>query len=163
MKVELKGFDGIEEALVELERVSGKTTTGRNVLTRAGTRALAGLRDRMAELAPYDPNDRDGDGNHLRDTMRTQPAKARLARKLGTDRRSGVILLTGPAPVGKRARSNAGWQERGTVKMPANAYVRPAADAEGNSVIEELAGLLAEEIEKAKTRMARKAARKAKG
>lgn len=160
MKVDLKGFDGIEEALVELEKVSGKTTTGRNVLTRAGTRALAGLRERMAELAPYDPNDRDGDGNHLNQTMRTQPAKAKLARAMGTDRRSGVVLLTGPAPVGKRARANAGWQERGTVKMPANAYVRPAADSEGENAIKGLARLMAEEIEKAKVRMAKKAARK---
>src|SRR5690606_22545003 len=141
------------------EKISGKTTAGRAALTRAGRRALAPLRERIAQLAPYDPQDRDGDGNHLNETIRTQPAKAKLARAMGTDRRSGVILLTGPAPVGKRARANAGWQERGTVKMSANAYVRPAADSVGDKVIDELAVLIAEEIEKAKGRMIRKAAK----
>lgn len=160
MKVDLKGFKGVEEALVELEQITGKTTTGRNALTRAGTKALGRLRERMAALAPYDAQDRDGDGNHLRDTMRTQAAKAKLARAMGVDRKSGVVLLTGPAPVGKRARSNAGWQEYGTVKMPAKSYIRSAADAEGDRVVDELEGLIAQEIEAAKARIARKAARR---
>lgn len=161
MKVELSGFKGIEEALVELERLSGRTTSGRGVLRRAGIEATAPLRDRMAQLAPFDPQDRDGDGNHLRDTMRTQQAKARLARKLGTDRKSGVVLLTGPAPVGRRARGNAGWQERGTVKQAANPYVRPAADAEGATVIENLTVELTKQVEKVKKRMVRRAAKRA--
>lgn len=159
MRVSFKGDWSLEEALVELEKLTGKTTTGRNVLVRGGTAALAPMRERMAQLAPYDLQDRDGDGNHLRDTMRTQSAKAGQMRALGMDRRSGVVLLTGPAPVGKRARANAGWQEEGTVQMPPNSYVRPAADSTGEQVVENLKGFIVEEIGKAKGRIARKAAK----
>jgi hypothetical protein len=159
VKVDLKGDWSLETALVELEKLTGKTTTGRNVLVRGGTAALAPMRDRMAQLAPHDPQDRDGDGNHLRDTMRTQAAKAGQMRALGMDRRSGVLLLTGPAPVGRRARANAGWQEDGTVKMQPNAYVRPAADSTSDKVIDELTGFIIGEIGKAKARIQRKAAK----
>ena len=156
MKVKLSGFQELERALAE----ELPKATARNVLNRTAKEALEPVVTRMAELAPYDPLDRDEDGNHLRDTMRTQPAKARLARKLGTDRSSGVVMLAGPAPVGKRARSNAGWQEKGTVEMAANPYARPAADSEGERVIGRVRDALARQIEKAKARIARKAARK---
>lgn len=163
MKVNLKGFRELEEALVELEQVTGKTTAGRNALRRAATTAMEPLRLRMAQNAPFDPDDRDGDGQHLRDTMRTQPTKAK--RRPGQkkfDRASNVEVMTGPAPVGKRARGNAGWQERGTVNMPPKGYITAAADAEGQGVVDKVTDLLAVEIEKAKQRIARKAA-KAKG
>ncbi|HEY9090325.1 hypothetical protein [Parasphingorhabdus sp.] len=35
MKVELSGFKGLEEALVELESITGKTTAGKAALRRA--------------------------------------------------------------------------------------------------------------------------------
>lgn len=156
MKVSLSGWKELEKALAE----ELPKATARNAMVRAASDAMEPIKTRMAQLAPFDPNDRDGDGNHLRDTMRTQPAKAKLARAMGTDRSSGVVVLTGPAPVGKRARANAGWQERGTVKMAANPYARPAGDAAGPEVIENLKEALAARIEAAKARIARKAARK---
>ena len=156
MKVDLSGFKELERVLAE----ELPKATARNVLNRTAKAALEPVVSRMAELAPYDPNDRDGDGNHLRDTMRTQAAKARLARAMGTDRRSGVVMLAGPAPVGRRARANAGWQERGTVKMAANPYSRTAADSESDKVIDIVREELAAQIEKAKARMARKAAKR---
>jgi hypothetical protein len=159
MKVKLSGWNELEKALAE----ELPKATARNALTKAGMDAMEPIRTRMAELAPFDPKDGDGDGNHLKDTMRSQAAKAKLARRLATARNAGVIVLTGPAPVGKRARANAGWQERGTVKMAANAYARPAIDGQGEAVIERLKEALADRIGKAKARIARKAARAAKG
>jgi hypothetical protein len=129
------------------------------VLTRAGKAALEPVRQRMAELAPFDPLDRDDDGKHLNETMTTKPARARQARELGTTRQEGVVILTGPAPVGKRARSNAGWQERGTAKMGAHPYARPAADMEGPNAVQSVRDNLASEIDKAKKRIAKKAAK----
>jgi hypothetical protein len=155
VKVEVSGFKELEKALAE----ELPKATARNVLNRTATDAMEPMRVRMGQLAPYDPLDRDDDGNHLNETMRTQVAKARQARALGVDRQSGVVVLTGPASVGKRARANAGWQEDGTVKMPANPYVRPAADAEGVKAIQSVRDILAGHIEKAKARIARKAAK----
>jgi hypothetical protein len=155
VKVKLSGFRELEKALAEeLPRA-----TARNTLTRAGMQAMEPLRVRMAQLAPFDPNDRDGDGKHLNETMRSQAAKAKLARRMGLPRDAGVVILTGPAPVGKRARSNAGWQERGTVKQPAHSYSRAAADTMSEKVIDNVRDALAEQIEKAKKRIAKKAAK----
>ena len=71
--------------------------------------------------------------------------------------RNGVEVRTGPAPTGKRARANAGWQEEGTVKQAANPYARPAADAEQNNVIDDVRDELTIQIEKAKARIAKRA------
>jgi hypothetical protein len=153
--VKLTGFKELERALAE----ELPKATARNAMTRAATEAMEPMRERMAQLAPYDPDDRDEDGQHLRDTMRTQTAKARQARAFGVDRQSGVVVMTGPAPVGRRARANAGWQEYGTVKMGAKSYARVAADTEADAVIDGLGDALAKQIDKAKARIARKAAR----
>jgi hypothetical protein len=153
--VKLEGFKELERALAE----ELPKATARNAMTRAATEAMEPMRERMAQLAPYDPDDRDEDGQHLRDTMRTQTAKARQARAFGVDRQSGVVVMTGPAPVGRRARANAGWQEYGTVKMGAKSYARVAADTEADAVIDGLGDALAKQIDKAKARIARKAAR----
>ena len=114
----------------------------------------------MAELAPYDPADKDGDGVHLRDSMRTQPVTAKRARgSVKFSRSTGVAVMTGPAPNGRLARANASFQEHGTVKMSANLYSRHSSDAEGEAVIAEVSEELAAQIDKAKARIARKAAR----
>jgi hypothetical protein len=152
---QIEGFAELERALAtELPKA-----TARNAMRRAATEAMEPMRERMSQLAPFDPNDRDEDGQHLRDTMRTQPARARLARALGISRQSGVVVLTGPAPVGKRARSNAGWQEWGTVKMIAQSYSRVAADSEAPVVFSLAKEKLTEQVDKAKKRIARKAAK----
>jgi hypothetical protein len=114
----------------------------------------------MAQRAPYDPKDLDGDGKHLNETMKTQPAKAtRQKGQVKFDKQSGVQVITGPAPEGKLARANASWQEFGTVKMAPNSYARPTADAEADNVVNEVREELALQIDKAKARIARKAAK----
>lgn len=156
MKVKLKGFRELERALAEdLPKAVAK-----GVLRRTAVNASKPLLTRMAQLAPYDPQDRDEDGRHLNESMRTQPVTAKRRRGSARfARSSGVEVLTGPAPVGKRARANAGWQEEGTVKMAAHPYARPAADAEGEKVIAEVRDELAAQIEKSKKRIAAKAAK----
>jgi hypothetical protein len=151
----IEGFKELERALAtELPKA-----TARNAMRRAATESMEPMRERMSQLAPYDPADLDEDGQHLRDSMRTQTATARVAREIGTARDAGVVVLTGPAPVGKRARANAGWQEYGTVKMGAKSYARVAADSEAPVVFSRIKDALTKQIDKAKKRIARKAAR----
>lgn len=57
-------------------------------------------------------------------------------------------------------RAVAGWQEEGTVKMPANPYMRPAADASSDTVIDIVRSDLAVQVAKARKRIAKKAAKK---
>lgn len=152
----LDGFRELERALAE----ELPKSTARNVLNRTATKAIEPLRVKMGQLAPYDPEDRDGDGKHLNETMKTQPVTAKRARgQVRFDRSSGVQVMTGPAPEGKRARANAGWQEDGTVEMSPNPYARPAADSEGEATVRRVRDTLADEINKAKARIARKLAR----
>jgi hypothetical protein len=158
MKVELKGFRELEKALAE----ELPKATARNVLRKSMIQSMKRIETGMAQRAPHDPQDRDGDGNHLNETMKTQAVKAKRQRGSAKFARStGIEVMTGPAPVGKRARANAGWQEDGTVKMPPHAYARPTADAEGRRVVDEVIDVLRENIDKAKARVARKAARQA--
>lgn len=153
MKVNLSGFRELEQALVELETLTGKTTTGRAVLRRTGIAAMKPLEARAKQLAPRD----DGE---LADSITTKQAKARRRRgSVRFERSSGVEILTGPAPKGTITKANAGWQERGTVDMLANAYMRPAADAEGQGVVDKVREILTREIGKAAKRIANKAAK----
>lgn len=155
--IRLEGFRELERALAE----DLPKATAKNVLKRTAINSMEMVRQKMAQLAPFDPLDRDEDGNHLNETMKTEPAKARRQRgSVRFERSTGVQVMTGPAPVGKRARANAGWQEDGTVKMAANPYARPAADSEGRAVVEFVKNELAFQIEKSKAKIANKLARK---
>lgn len=156
MKATLRNFRELEKALAE----ELPKATARNVLRRSMVQAMKRVETGMAQRAPFDPDDRDGDGQHLRDTMKTQAVKAKRERGSARyARATGVTVRTGPAPAGRLARANAGWQEEGTVKMAPNAYARPTADAEGPAVVKDVIEVLAENIEKAKERIRRKAAK----
>lgn len=154
--VQIEGFKELERALVE----ELPKATARNVLRRTAVNAIEPIREGMTERAPFDPEDRDQDGQHLKETMRVQVAGARLARAVGVSRQQGVLVLAGPAPVGQRARANAGWQEFGTLKMPPKGYARSTADDRAHVVIDNARDELAAQIDKAKARIARKAARR---
>lgn len=152
LTAKLEGLKGLEEALVELEQFSGRTTTGKNAVRRGMVKAMQPIEQGMAQRAPFDAQDRDGDGKHLRDTMKTQSVPAK--------RRTGAVeVMTGPAPVGRRARNNARFQEEGTVNMPANPYARPTADVEGPKVLDTVADLLRDEVMKSVARARKKAGR----
>lgn len=162
MKISTKteGFAGLEDALIELEKFSGRTTTGKNAVQRGMRKAMRRIEVGMANRAPFDPEDRDEDGRHLNETMTTQKVKAKRQRGSPKfSRQTGVELITGPAPRGKRARSNAGWQEDGTVKMTPHPYARPTADSEGPKVIKDVAEELQDAVKKSLARVRKKAAR----
>lgn len=156
MSMRLTGFKELERALKE----ELPKATAKNALWRTAIGAMKRIETGMSERAPFDPADRDGDGNHLRDTMKTERVKATRQRgSVKFDSRNGVEVRTGPAPVGKRARANANWQENGTVHHAAQPYARTTVDAEGASVIDDVREELAIQIGKAKARIAKRAAR----
>jgi HK97 gp10 family phage protein len=152
VKIKIEGFRELERALAE----ELPKATARNVLRRTATNAMERIRTGMASRAPRDEGT-------LAESMRTQPVRAKRTRgALRFDRSKGVEVMTGPAPEGRLDRANAGFQEFGTVKQAANAYARPTADSEAQNVIDTVRDELATQIDKAKARIARKAAR-AKG
>lgn len=142
------GFRQLDEALKNLPRATAK-----NVLKRTAIKAMKRIEDGMAERAPKDEGT-------LAQSIRTQSVKATRQRgQVRFDARNGVEVITGPAPEGRMDRANAGFQEFGTVKMAANPYARPTADAENVGVVEDIKEILTEEIDKAVARAARRAAR----
>ena len=145
---EVTGFKDLERALAE----ELPKATARNVLRRAANKSMERIRTGMAERAPKNTRE-------LADGMKTQNAKA--DRIPGTKRyakQNGVSVNTGPT-TGPDEGGNPAWQEFGTVNMPAHPYSRPPADAEGEKVIAEVKGELTKQIDAAKRRIARKAAR----
>ena len=168
MKIEfdIHGLTDLEQILTE----EMPKNLRRGVLNRAGRGAMQRVADRMAQLAPYDPEDRDEDGRSLRDSMKVELATAKFARRLGIPRSEGVVVLAGPAPKGRRARAAAASLEHGTGErfrksgastgaLPAQPYARPAADAEAENVLNDIAHRIAVEIDKAAVRWARRQAR----
>lgn len=151
-----EGFAGLEDALIELEQFSGKTTLGKNAVMRGLKKAMKRVEDRAKQLVPVD------DG-HLRDSITTKKERAKRVRGSAKFKReTGISMLTGPAPKGTLARSNAAWQEEGTVEMRPQPYMRPAADSEGEKVVDEVADVLREEVLKTAARAKKRAARKAR-
>lgn len=146
-KIKIEGFRELERALAE----ELPKATARNVLRRTAVNASKRIVDRAKQLAPVERG-------KLRDGIVTKNAKAtRQAGSVKFDRSKGVEVLTGPT--GRPEGGNASWQEYGTVHMPAHPYMRPAADAEGQAVIDEVRDELALQIDKAKARIAKKAAK----
>ncbi len=148
MKVKLEGFRELERALAEdLPRATAK-----NTLRRAAVLAMARIEDRARDLAPKDEGNLAGDIK-TKNVRATRLAGGRYARS------TGVNVATGP--VGREEGGNASFQENGTVNQPAQPYMRPAADAEGPQVIQDIRQVLTEQIRKAKERIARKLAKQA--
>ena len=147
IRVKITGFRELERALAE----ELPKATAKSVLRRTAIRSMERIRTGMAERAPRDTGD-------LAEHMKTKPVKAK--RVPGSKRyakQNGVSYNTGP--VGRQEGGNPAWQEFGTEKMPAHPYARPTADAEGENVIAEVRDELARQIDGAKKRIARKAAR----
>lgn len=144
--IKTHGFRELERALSELPKATGK-----NVLRRAANEAMQRVETRAKELAPKDSGD-------LADGITTKPVKAKRVSRTRYASQSGVAVATGPT--GRRQEGGyAGWQEFGTVAMPARPYMRPAADAEAEAVIDDVREVLAAQIAKAAARIARKAAK----
>lgn len=154
MRVTFKaeGFRELERALAEeLPRA-----TAQAVLRRTAIKAMQAVEDRAKANAPVD------DGT-LRDSITTKTAKAKRRRGSARfERSAGVEVATGPAPVGA-LRAVARFQEEGTVHIAPRGYMRDAALSQGQRAIDTVRDLLAAEIEKAKKRIANKAAKAGRG
>jgi HK97 gp10 family phage protein len=145
------GFEGLEDALIELEQFSGRTTAGKNAVQRGMKSAMKRVENKAKSLVPVDEGD-------LRDSITTK--KERAKRQRGSAkfaRQTGISMLTGPT--GKPEGGNPAWQEEGTVKMTPQPYMRPAADSEGQKVIADVAKELQDAVMKSVARARKKAAR----
>lgn len=149
MKLELKGFRKLERALAE----ELPKATAKNALRGAAKDAMGLVETRAKQLVPVEK------GN-LRDSITTKTAKAKRAKgSVRFERSTGVEVWTGPSGKHPEGSGNPAWQEFGTVKQTAQPYMRPAADEEGQRVIDDVRGFLAERIGKARSRIAKKAAK----
>lgn len=147
MKVELSGFAELHRALAEeLPKATAKA-----VLRRTAIKSMERVRIGMADRAPKDEGD-------LAGSMATQVVKAQRISRTRYAASSGVSVITGPT--GREEGGNAAWQENGTIDQPAQPYARPTADAEGMNVIADVKVELAAQINAAKGRIARKAAKR---
>lgn len=141
-----QGFANLERELLELPKVA----TAKNVTRRAAITAMKRVEVRAKQMAPKDEGD-------LADSITTKPVKAKRESRTRFAASNDVSVATGPT--GRQEGGNPAWQEFGTVKQAAQPYMRPAADAESENVINDFGRELAVQIEKAKARIARKLAR----
>ena len=146
--IKTSGFAGLEEALIELEKFTGRTHTGKNAVRRRMRNAMKRVEERAKALAPVD----DGE---LRESIKTKNAKAKQIRGLGEE--GNLVVLTGPTSV--KGGGPQLFQEFGTVNMPANPFMRPAGDSEGPKVVDYVTDVLRTEIDKSVARARKKAAR----
>lgn len=146
IKVETHGFRELERALLEeLPKATAKA-----VLRRTAIKSMERIRLGMEERAPKDQG-------KLAGGMKTKPAKRERVSRTRYAAATGVSYITGPT--GHPEGGNAAWQEFGTVKQAAQPFARPTADAEGLNVINDVKVELAKQINAAKVRIAKKAAK----
>lgn len=139
----------------ELERVLAEElpkATAKAVLRRTAIKSMERVRTGMEQRAPNLTGKLEGG-------MKTKPVKAeRVPGTRRYARQNGVSYNTGPT-TGPPEGGNPSWQENGTANMPAHPYARPTADAEGMNVLADVKDELTRQIEAAKQRIARRAAR----
>jgi len=167
--VKVEGLKQLEDALLELP----KATQG-NVLKRAAVAAAADFAEYASSLAP-----RGSTGKLATEIKVARPriinpgtaafasamkegatraeaaAAARAANQAAGGKGRSVITSVGPT----KSAFYGLFQEFGTRFHPPKAFMRPAWDALKNSMLETIARVLGEEIEKARKRLARKAQR----
>lgn len=141
MKVKLQGFRDLDKALGELPKA-----TARNVLRRTGIAALTPVAEDAANRAPEFRGD-------LMESVQASTKKPRKHR-----RRDEVEVYMGPTNL-----PQAHLQEFGTRHHGPQPFMRPAWAAGKQQVLDDVKTALASEIDKAAQRIARKAARLAKG
>lgn len=149
MDVEMKltGFDGLEAALDDLPKATAK-----NVVRRILKKRAQPFANTARQLVPVDKG-------HLKKsiTVGTKVAKTQRSEVKKLQAEGFVTMHIGPGQ-----DPAAHLQEFGSSQHPAQPYMRPAWDQNKTGVLDGLADDLWKEIEKAATRLAKKAA-KAKG
>lgn len=156
MKVTVKteGFAELDAALGEFTRATAK-----NILRRAGEKALRPVAAAMAAKAPYDENgDRDL-RNSIDVTTKLNNRQKRLNNSPST-----VEVYAGPtARTGDNPPPQGIFQEFGTENHPPQAFARPAWDQGRDQVLASVKASLTDEIEKGRKRAARRALKPKKG
>ena len=147
---DVTGFKELEKSLLELEKISGKTTGGKASLRRSLTKAMQPLEQRAKDLAPKDTGD-------LADSITTKKTKAVRISRTEFAKASGVEVSTGPT--GKQEGGVGAWKEFGTVKEAADPFMRPAMDSEAHKVLVNVRDLTKADLDKAIVRAKRKAAK----
>ena len=145
-------FEGGRELMAALEELQGSVQ--RPVMRRAATKALKPFLDEVKTLAPV----AEKQGGALRDSYVIGGPSKLTPKQKGRARRlkdSEVEVYAGTSnPAGL-------LQEFGTVDQPAQPHVRPAWDATQDNVLTTFTREMTVEIEKARQRAARKAAKAA--
>jgi HK97 gp10 family phage protein len=141
VKFKIEGLRECEAALRELPKATGKNAL-RRALMAAGQPILDEAEQRAPELTGA--------------LKRSHAAGTRLTRRQRQQHKaeSTVEIFVGPGGL-----VQAITQEFGTVKAPAQPFMRPAWDGNKLRALGMIRQSLADEIEKARARLARKAAR----
>lgn len=141
--VQLSGFKELEQALGELPKATARNTL-RRVLKRAGEPVEAAMESRAPVLTGY--------------TEKSIAVSATLNPRNRRDiKREGKAFAE--YYIGSRRGSAAVFNEFGTINMPAHPYMRPGWEASQDQALAIITKDLGTEIEKARARLARKAAR----
>lgn len=137
----VEGLKEIDAALGALPKA-----TGRNVMRRAGVKALTPIAEDMRQRAPDDPNT---GGNDLKSSITVTTKRPKKHRK-----ESEVEVYAGPGPLVQAIQQEFGNQNHGP-----QAFTRPAWDAGRDRIVPDLIEAFWPEIKKAADRVARKTAR----
>lgn len=137
----IEGLAELDEALSELPKA-----TARNVLLRTLKEQGAPIRETGERLAP-----RDKGGLKASYTV---GQKLSRRQKSMNKKESAVEVYIGPGPAAKGVQT-----EFGNAHQAAQPHLRPAFDSNVSKVLEGIKTTLAEQIEKARQRIAKKAER----
>ncbi len=151
-RIKVEGFRELEVALTDLvNSVGGSRATGKNVLKRTLIAAARPIENAAAANAPQLT------GRLMRDVKTGTRLTRRQARGVRRAGKSSVEVHVGVAdPAGVQT-------EFGNEHQAAQPWLRPAWDANKNVALDIIKTELGTEIEKARVRAARKAARLARG
>ena len=170
IEVSIEGLKELEEALKELPKATGK-----NVLRRAMTNAANPIAEAARGMAPVKTGKlkesiavsrvRFSSGSAgkrafaeamARGASRSEAAGAAKAANVGAD---SDVTTSAVVVVGPGRHPQAIFQEFGTVHNSPRAFMRPAWDTNKMNALETIKVELANEIEKARARLAKKALR----
>jgi HK97 gp10 family phage protein len=140
--IKIEGLRGLEAALMELPKATGKATL-RRVLKRAAQPIVVAARDKAPKLT------RTLEQSIIAGTKLTK-RQAKFAKKEGKSSSEIHVGTSDPAGIP---------QEFGTFKEGAQPFMRPAWDAEQDQSLTIITESLGDEIEKSRHRLAAKAAR----
>ena len=153
-KVTITGLKELEAALSQLPKATGK-----NVLRRVLRSRAQPIADAASGMAPDDPGT---GGNDLRSSIsvgtKLSKRQASLHKKMFRDDRASVEMFVGAGPLPQATQ-----QEFGNVIHGPQPFMRPAWEGGKDAVLEGIKDDLADEIDKAAKRLAKKAARAGNG